>query len=288
MYDLRHTPVQRAHTDGMIAITGATGQVGGRVARLLDVPHVLVVRDPARAPQTGGAVKVAEYRDKPGMTQALRGVDTLFLVSGREEQHRVQAHMSAVDAAVEAGVERIVYLSFYGAAPDCTFTFGRDHWYTEQHIRATGRRFTFVRDNMYLEIIPHLAGPDGVIRGPAGDGRLAAVSYDDIAASVVAVLKNPAEHDGRTYELTGPEAFTLHEAAEVLGVRYVPETVEEAYASRSHYGAPEFEVAGWVTSYEAIAAGELAGVTDHVTRLTGRTPKALRELRGDGAGPAIA
>jgi NAD(P)H dehydrogenase (quinone) len=260
----------------MIVVTGASGQVGGRVGRLLAAPHVLLVRDPSRAPETDKSVKFAEYADKSAMIAALTGADTLFLVSGREDPHRLAAHKSAVDAAVQAKVERIVYLSFAGAAPDCTFTLGRDHWHTEQHIRATGLRFTFLRDNMYLEMIPRLAGADGVIRGPGGDGRVAAVSYDDIAASVVAVLEEPERHDGRTYTLTGPEAFTLQEAADLLGLRYERETVEEAYASRAHYGAPDFEVAGWVTSYEAIAAGELAEVTGDVERLTGRPPRSLR------------
>jgi uncharacterized protein YbjT (DUF2867 family) len=264
----------------MIVVTGASGQVGGRVARLLTAPHRLLVRAPSRAPRTEREVRFAEYADTAAMTAALGGADTLFLVSGREDRHRLAAHRSAVDAAVAAGVERIVYLSFAGAAPDCTFTLGRDHWHTEQYIRAAGLRFTFLRDNMYLEMIPRLAGEDGVIRGPAGDGRVAAVGYDDVAACATAVLTSPAEHDGRTYDLTGPEAFSLAEAADVLGLRYEPQTVAEAYASRAHYGAPEFEVAGWVTSYEAIAAGELAQVSGDVERLTGRRPRSLAEVAG--------
>ncbi|MFF5231013.1 NAD(P)H-binding protein [Dactylosporangium sp. NPDC000521] len=245
----------------MIAVTGASGQVGGRVAAGVPEARRLTRKD-------------AEYRDTDRMRQALDGVGTLLLISARESADRVAEHRSAVDAAVAAGVQRIVYLSFAGAAPDCTFTFGRDHWHTEQHIRQSGLRWTFLRDNLYQEMLPHLAGPDGVIRGPAGDGRLAAVSYDDIAASAVAALTQDG-HDGRTYELTGPEALTMHEVADRLGLTYVPETVEEAYASRAHYGAPAFEVAGWVSSYEAIAAGELATVSDDVRRLTGRDPKPL-------------
>nr|BFE64484.1 SDR family oxidoreductase [Dactylosporangium thailandense] len=261
----------------MIVVSGASGQVGGRVSKLLTKPHVRLVRDRAKMPE---AERSADYADKPGMVEALRDADTLFLVSGREDPHRLQAHKTAVDAAVEAGIGRVVYLSFAGAADDCTFTFGRDHWHTEQYIRATGLRYTFLRDNLYLEMIPRLAGADGVIRGPAGDGRVAAVSYDDIAASVVAVLEDAESHEHRTYTLTGPEAFTLHEAAAVLGKTYVPETVEEAYASRAHYGAPDFEVAGWVTSYQAIANGELAEVTGDVEALTGRRPRSVRELKG--------
>ena len=245
----------------MIAVTGASGQIGGAVAAALPQARRLTRKD-------------AEYRDTPRMRQALDGVDTLLLISGRESADRLAEHRSAVDAAVGAGVRRIVYLSFAGAAPDCTFTFGRDHWHTEQHIRRTGLGWTFLRDNLYQEVLPMLAGPDGVIRGPAGDGRVAAVSCDDIAACAVVALTGDG-HDGQTYELTGPEALSLHDVAARLGVRYVPETVEEAYASRAHYGAPAFEVAGWVSSYEAIAAGELAAVSDDVRRLTGRPAKPL-------------
>lgn len=245
----------------MIAVTGAAGQIGGRVAAAIPEARRLTRKD-------------AEYRDTPRLRQALDGVETLLLVSGRESADRLVEHRSAVDAAVGAGVRRIVYLSFAGAAPDCTFTFGRDHWHTEQYIRQTGLRWTFLRDNLYQEVLPGLAGPDGVIRGPAGDGRLAAVSYDDVAACAVVALTGDG-HDGQTYELTGPEALTLDEVAARLGVRYERETVEEAYASRAHYGAPAFEVAGWVSTYEAIAAGELAAISDDVPRLTGRPAKAF-------------
>ncbi len=118
----------------VIAVTGSTGVVGGAVARGLAAagqPIRLVVRDAARAPQLPGAeIATATYGDA-AMQAALVGVQTLFLVSASEDANRVALHTATVDAAVAAGVERIVYLSFYGAAPDSTFTFGRDHWHTE-------------------------------------------------------------------------------------------------------------------------------------------------------------
>jgi uncharacterized protein YbjT (DUF2867 family) len=97
-----------------------------------------------------------------------------------------------------------------GAAPDSTFTFGRDHWRTEEHIRNTGIRHTILRDSINLDFLPLLAGPEGVIRGPAGDGRVGAGARDDIADAGVAVLLGDG-HDGRTYDLTGrrPWSATL-------------------------------------------------------------------------------
>lgn len=272
----------------MIAVTGATGELGGRAAARLAAAGAtqrLIVRDAARAPDIAGAeVAVAGgYDDRAGMTDALRGAETLFLVSGREAADRVAQHYAAIDAAVDAGVQRIVYTSFLGAAPDATFTLARHHHLTEEHIRGTGVQHTFLRNSMYLDFVPFFASPDGVIAGPAGDGRCAWVSRDDVADVAVAVLTTPG-HDGLTYELTGPEAHTLTWAAEQLTrvtgreVRYVDETVEQAYASRAKYDAPPFEVDGWVTSYLAVKAGELDVVTDTVERLAGHPPQALPEF----------
>jgi NAD(P)H dehydrogenase (quinone) len=276
---------------GTYAVTGVTGGLGGRVAgRLAErgVGQRMVVRDPGRAPELAGAEAVAAtYHDGEAMRQALDGVGTLFMVSASEAADRVRLHTTVVDAAVAAGVERIVYISFLGAAPGSTFTFGRDHWHTEQHIRAAGVRHTFLRDSIYLDFLPRLAGPDAVIRGPAGDGRVAAVARDDIADVGVAVLLGDG-HDGRTYDLTGPKALTMDEVAEELTraagrtVTYQAETLEQAYASRASYGAPDWEVAGWVTSYAAIAAGELDLVSDAVAAVAGHPPIGVAEyLRRD-------
>jgi NAD(P)H dehydrogenase (quinone) len=269
------------------AITGATGGLGGRVARRLaeqGVAQRLVVRDPARAPQLPAAeAALAAYDDGEAMRRALRGCDTLLLVSASEAPDRVRLHTGAVDAAVAAGVERIVYISFLAAAPDATFTFARDHWHTEQHIRTSGLRHTFLRDSLYQDYFPLLVGSDGVIRGPAGDGRVGAVARDDIADVAVAVLLSDG-HDGRTYDLTGPAAISLHQAAEELtrvsgrAVTYQVETLEEAYASRASYAAPDWEVAGWVTTYAAIATGELEVVSDSVAAVAGHPPLGLAEF----------
>ncbi|HEU4396336.1 MAG TPA: NmrA family NAD(P)-binding protein [Actinomycetota bacterium] len=241
-----------------LAVTGATGGLGGRVARRLADRGV-------------------------AMRRALDGADTLLLVSASEALDRVRLHTGAVDAAVAAGVQRIVYVSFLACSADATFTFARDHWHTEEHVRGSGVRHTFLRDSLYLDYFPIFAGGDGVIRGPAGDGRVAAVARDDIADVVVAVLLGDG-HDGRTYDLTGPEAFTMHQAAEALSrasgrtVTYHAETLDEAYASRAGYGAPHWEVTGWVTTYAAIAAGELDVVSDAVATIAGHPPMDLAEF----------
>jgi NAD(P)H dehydrogenase (quinone) len=272
----------------VLGITGSTGHLGGRIARLLAAEGVeqrLVVRTPANAPQLPASTVVqASYADGAAVRRALEGLDTVLMVSAAEAEDRLDEHYTFVDAAAAAGVRRLVYTSFYGAAADATFLLARDHHLTEQHIERSGMVPTFLRDNLYADFFPQLAGADGVIRGPAGDGRVAAVAQDDIAAAATAVLLDPAAHEGRAYDLTGPAAITLTEAAatmsRVLGrdFSFVDETLEEAYASRSTYGAADWQVDAWVSTYTAIAAGELAGVTGDVELLTGRPATSLEEL----------
>src|SRR5215207_5715959 len=121
----------------LIGVTGATGGLGGRVAQRLardGIAQRLIVRDEDRAPRLEGAevVEAPGYHDRDAMRRAFEGVDILMLVS----------------AAADAGVARIVYTSFVGAAPDATFTFARDHFHTEEHIRSRGVGHTFVRSSM--------------------------------------------------------------------------------------------------------------------------------------------
>ena len=259
------------------------------MARLLAAdgyPQRLLVRNPAAAPHLPDAevVAIPGYADGLACEEALAGVETLFMVSARESARRVDEHVTFIDAAVAVGVRHVVYTSLYQAAADAVFTFARDHWATEEHIRASGLRWTFLRNCLYLDLVPMIGGPDHVIRGPAGDGRFSGVALDDVARVVRAVLLSPEEHADHTYDLTGPEELTLAEVAaivtEVTGqpIHYVEETPEEAYSSRASYGAPDWELQGWVTSYLAMAAGQQAGLRDDVERITGQRPVGLREM----------
>ena len=277
-----------ATTDVTYAVTGASGRLGGRIARRLaaaGIPQTLLARTPERAPDLPGATIVrGAYDDHDAVVSGLRGIDRVLMVSASESADRLRQHYAFIDAAAEAGVGHLVYISFFGAAPEATFTLARDHWHTEQHIRASGLNHTFLRDNLYADFVPGLVGDDGVIRGPAGTGRAAVVAQDDIAEAAVSVLTHADEHAGDTYDLTGPQALGLADMAAVLSeatgrpITYHRETVEEAYRSRAGYGAPDWQLDAWVSTYTAIAAGELDGVTDAIHRLTGHPPTSLAEV----------
>jgi NAD(P)H dehydrogenase (quinone) len=306
-----------------LAVTGATGELGGRVAaRLakLGVSQRLVVRDPKRAPQLPGAevVQASSYGDAAGIGRALAGVETLFLVSAHDAMtfaqrsttgivgsyDRVKQQTTAIDAAVAVGIQRIVYLSFISAAADATFLLAREHFHTEEHIRATGVSFTFLRMTLYMDLVPlHIsilgAGKvGGIIRGPAGLGRAAWVARDDLADVAAAVLTGEG-HDGHTYDVTGPDAITMAETAEQLSavsgrqIDYEAQTPHEARTLRNTSGMYEFEarrraqmgvtfteyeVEEWITHFMQIATGEMGIVSDTVPKLTGHEAQTFIEF----------
>jgi NAD(P)H dehydrogenase (quinone) len=270
-----------------LAVTGATGQIGRRVAELVaDLEPRLLVRDPSRAPSiAGSSVARATYDDLPMCVEALAGVDVLLMVSASESKTRREEHRTFIRAAAEAGVGHVVYTSFASAAPDAAFTLGRDHFDAEQAIRDTGMAYTFLRDNFYLDVLPYFADADGVIRGPAGDGRVAAVARADVADVAAVALRSPAEHAGATYDLTGPAAMTFTEVAartsRALGrsLRFQDESVEDAYAwRREAYGAEDWQLDAWVSTYTAVRDGEMETVTDDVRRITGHAARSLEDV----------
>ncbi|MCC9177991.1 SDR family oxidoreductase [Arthrobacter sp. zg-Y750] len=265
-----------------LAVTGATGALGGAVARLLaetGARQRLLARRTARLPELPDTpVFAVSYLDRAQAVSALRGVDTLFMVSAAESPHRVEDQQTFVDAAVEAGVEHIVYTSFMGAAPDAVFTLARDHYATEEHIKSRGVAYTFLRDCLYQDILPTFVQPDGVIRGPAGDGRFAPVARTDVARTAAKVLLAPGEHRNRTYTLTGPAELTMSDVAQVLStvtgssVRFENESCSDAVATRVKSGAAQWQAEAWSSTYAAVAAGELAPVSTDVLDLTGTPP----------------
>ena len=302
----------------MFAVTGAAGELGRRVAvRLsrLEQDQRMIVRNAAQAPQLPGAeiAQASSYGDRAAMRRALTGIEKALLVSARDrfgvahisaKNHvpvpaydRLQQHMAAVDAAADAGVRHIIYLSMINAAPDATFILSRDHFSTEEYIRMSGLPFTFLRISLYTDNVPLCVSADDVIRAPAGEGRAAWVARDDIADVAVAVLTGTG-HTGKTYNITGPEALTMAETAEILSfavgrkITYRPQDPEEARITRSTsrletfeaerraltgHGLDEYEVEVFITHFLQIATGELARVSPVVPDLTGHTAQSLAQ-----------
>jgi len=266
-----------------ILITGVSGHVGSRVAKLLSGQEIrLMARNPEKLEAFTREEKVkGDYSDPASLADAFEGIQTAFIVSGYAAPgERALLHKNAIDAAVRAGVSHLVYLSFQGAAPDSRFPMSRDHFQTEAFIRQSGIAYTILRDSFYLDLVPEMFGKVRTMKGPGGNGKVAWVSREDASACIAAVLQSPGQFT-RTYDLTGPAALSLAETAERLSAltgnayTYIQETVEEGTQWRNELGAPAWEVETWIGSYLAIAAGEVSTISTAVEDITGREPMSL-------------
>ncbi len=269
-----------------LVVTGATGKVGGSIASLLarqGVPQTLFVRDAARAPDLPGAeVVVADFRDPDSVRAALRPGDRVFMVSVHEAvEARIAAHRSFIAAAAEVGVGLVAYLSIVKPSPTAAFHHGHSHYATEQMILESGLPYAFLRMNLFLDDLPLWFDPDGVCRGPGGDGRVSLISREDTAAVSAGVLVGPG-YEGEALDLTGEESHSLGELAalcsEILDrpFRYEPGTREAWIASRLAAGVPAWDANIGIGSYEALLAGEFDVTSDVVRRVTGTPAESAR------------
>ncbi|KGB02353.1 quinone oxidoreductase 2 [Enterobacteriaceae bacterium ATCC 29904] len=209
----------------MIAITGATGQLGHHVIEQLlkTVPAsqiVAIVRNPAKAgalSQQGIDVRQADYADQAAFTSALRGVEKLLLISSSEVGQRAPQHQNVINAAKAAGVKFIAYTSLLHAD---TSPLGLhvEHVATEKALAESGIPFTLLRNGWYTENYLASAPPaleHGVFIGSAGDGKIASATRADYAAAAAKVIAEEG-HAGKVYELAGDNAWTLSELAAEL------------------------------------------------------------------------
>ena len=275
----------------MIGITGVTGKLGSYVANLVDkkgIASVHLARSPERAKIYASAeIRKIVYANTPEVVEALKGIDILLMVSARENPERVKEHKDFLDAAKLAGVEHIVYTSFYGADEKAIFTLSRDHAQTEAYIKELGFTYTFLRDNFYLDFLIDMALENGEIRGPAGSGLVSAVARKDTSRVAAEILLNPKEWENQSLSLTGPEDLSMEEIVALLSketgkdITYLDESVEEAYESRKKWPAQTWESDAWVSTYTAIKAGEQAGVSEDVEKVLDHPASSLLDILRD-------
>ena len=204
-----------------IAVTGATGQLGRIVIEKLKSQTkeqiIALVRSPEKAADLGVEVRRADYEDEASLDAALKGVDTLLLISSSEVGKRAAQHHNVIEAAKKNGVKRIVYTSLL-RADTSPLSLAAEHAETEKQLKASGIPYTILRNGWYTEnYTGSLEGAvaAGALIGSAGEGRIASAARADYADAAVAVLTTPG-HDGKTYELAGDDSFSLTElAAEV-------------------------------------------------------------------------
>ena len=270
-----------------IAVTGVTGNLGGMVARLCKKNKIEVrnlARNVEKAEKLGFYNVFKSSYDKSADTvKSLEGIEVLFMVSGSENPNRVQQHKDFIDAAKVAGVSHIIYLSFYNASKNSIFTLGRDHYATEEYIKENGFKYTFLRDNFYADFFVDLCREYGEIKGPAGNGKVSAVVRSDVSEVTAKILENPGKWENQTLNMTGPEELSMTEIVKAVSeyfgkeIKYIEETVEEAYESRKIWKAEQWEYDSWVSTYTAIAENEQSGISNDIEKVLGRKATSLVE-----------
>jgi NAD(P)H dehydrogenase (quinone) len=279
---------------GIIAITGASGQLGRRVVELLlervESGRVLALtRSPdklADLAAKGVRVAMGDFAQPDALAETLAGVDRLLLISTDQVGDlRVQLQTSVVAAAARAGVRHITYTSAINphTAP---VAFLREHGATERAIEASGLPYTFLRNNFYAEVLLG-SGPQaiatGELRAAAGNGAVGYVAREDCARIAATVLTMPG-HDRVSYNVTGPAAVTYHDVARELSavsgrmVRYIPITAEQARQSLLSAGLPAPLAETLVSIEQAIEQGALNVVSSAVRDLTGTAPASIAEV----------
>lgn len=285
-----------------IAITGATGQLGRLAVAALKtrVPAgslVALVRDPAKAADLGVPVRAFDYTSAPeAMTAALRGVDTLVLISSNDFNDRAGQHRAVIAAAKAAGVSHLIYTSILkgDASP---MLLAADHIATEAAIRASGLAFTMLRNGWYTENMTGSLGAavaHGAMIGSAGEGRLSAAARADYAEAIAVVAAGEG-HKGKVYELAGDTGFTMAEmAAEVSRQtgKQIPynSLPADTYAGiLAGFGLPEGFAKVLADSDVKAADGALFDDSHTLSRLIGRptTPMAASVSAALGTNPAV-
>ncbi|MCY1477612.1 Quinone oxidoreductase 2 [compost metagenome] len=276
----------------MILITGATGHLGSAIIDnlLKTVPAnqiVALVRDEAKASalkEKGVTLRVGHYNDAASIQQAVQGVDSVLLVSG-VDANRLQQHITVIDAAIQAGVKHIAYtsLSYRDFDQSVMGDFIKVHPKTEDYIKDSGINYTIFRNSMYTDILPGFAGERVLETGiflPTGDGKTSCALRSEMAEGIANSLLLDS-NEKKTYNLTGPAAYSFAEIAETLSdlsgktVSYTSPDMETFIQQLKKYGVPEKSIfiAGGFSG--DIKNNQFEEVYPDLENLLGRRPTAL-------------
>lgn len=280
----------------MILITGGTGTVGRELVKRLarpEAPIRVMVRDRSKAGSVaypGVEIVEGDFDRIDSLDAALSGADKAFLLAGAGER---QLHLETnfIRAAGRSKVQHIVKLSALGAALDSPARLLRAHAESERHIEETGIPYTHLRPNQFMqnflsyrESIVHR----GEFYAPMGGGRASIVDVRDVAAVAVEVL-NAHAHQGKIYDITGPESLTYVEMAERLTfelgkpVAYVDVPPEAAGAGMRQAGMAPWMVDALLELYALWRLDDAAKVTDTVKHEGKKDPIAFAEFAHDYA-----
>jgi uncharacterized protein YbjT (DUF2867 family) len=284
-----------------ILITGATGTVGSEVVKQLSAKgENIIVKAAARSATDNtfenlNRVQVVQLDyDKPdSLAVALKGVDKLFLLTPFQS-NMVDLTSNLVSEAKKAKVKYIVKQSVMGADAEPGITPGRLHRQAEKIIEESGIPFTFLRPNFFMQnfvnYYSNLIRSQGAFYIPAGDAKVSFVDVRDIAAVAVKSLINDNQQKGRAYNITGGEALSYGQAAEILSkavgkkINYVNVTDQDARNGMKDMSMDEWTIKSMIELFEITRAGYVSEISPIVEQVTGNKPITFSQFANDYAG----
>lgn len=279
----------------MILITGATGKNGVEILKRLSDRRERIramVRKPSDAKgftsRPGLEFVEGDFDDPQSLRRVLKDVQRAFLVTNSSDRVE-ERQLRFVHLAREVGVKHIVYLSQLRAATDSPLRFLRYHAAVEEAVRSSGMTYTNLRPNFYMQgllMIGRSIASEGRFFAPAGDARVSVVDVRDIAAVAVAALTR-CQHEGKTYDITGPAALTHGEMAAQLSaalgrpVAFVDVPEREFREALRSFRMPDWQAEGLIEDYAHYRRGEAADVSSVVKDVTGESPRPFTAFAHD-------
>ena len=276
-----------------LLVTGATGRTGAGVVRHLlaagEEVRVLV-RDADKAKKTfededGVEIVAGAFDDATVLAQAFDGVDIAFLALGSSPD-QIRLEKAIIDGAVAAELPHLVKLSSIATSHDSALFVGRLHAEVEDHLVASGLAHTLLRPASYANNLFYAAksvATQNSWSGAAPTGRVAYIDIRDLSEAAALVLRDPALH-GKTYDLSGPDAYTFPEIAGLLSrilghdVTYVPVSPDERRAALLGSGVSEWFTELLLSLETSAEAGQVGTVTTTLKKLLGHEPWTVEEF----------
>jgi uncharacterized protein YbjT (DUF2867 family) len=278
----------------MILVTGASGTVGAAVlgvVRARGLPHRALYRsaaEAAKAPAGTDAV-IADFADSTTLSAAFEGIDSLYLVCSPIPE-LVKLESNVIAASVEAGVRRIVLNSALGAG-DFDKSFPVWHRAVEGRLRATPLGWSILRPNSFTQNLVTYFAPtirsDGVFYGALGDARTCYLDVRDIAAVAASCLAGG--HDGKVYELNGPEGLSSHDVAVKIAahagrpVQYVDIPAAALRQAMLDQGMPVWQATAITELQEYYTGGKGGTPDDTLAGLLGHAPRTVDQFLDENA-----
>ncbi|WP_461449866.1 SDR family oxidoreductase [Mucilaginibacter sp.] len=283
-----------------ILVTGSTGPLGGAVVKTLlaktEAANIsILARSAEKAVDLkakGVKVNIGDYNNYASLVAAFTGVEKIYFVSGNDIPNRIPQHENVINAAKEAGVKHVFYTSTQrkNETPSSPiYLIEEAHLDTENKLKASGLKYTFLQHTLYADIIPNFAGEHlldmGTLVFPAADGKTTFALREDLAeAGANLLLDETGKYENKAVVLTGATGVTWAEVAaaisEIIGkqIGYASPSQEEYIAALNKAGVPEIFVHMLSGFAEAIKQGEFDQVDSEFENILGRKPAPFTDL----------